>query len=63
LLSFFINLLEAQAKPPTTIMPVANNIFTGAILAPFVTILAAISLGAVQRAIEYVAFVAKNPQK
>jgi hypothetical protein len=44
-------------------MPVANNLFTGAILAPLVTILSAISLATLQRAIEWVSAIAKNPQK
>ena len=44
-------------------MPIANNLFTGAIIAPLITFLAAISLATVQRGIEWVSSVAKNPQK
>jgi hypothetical protein len=44
-------------------MPIANNMLTGAILAPVLTILAAISLATVHRGIEWVSFVAKTPQK
>jgi hypothetical protein len=44
-------------------MPVANNIFTSAILAPLITILSAISLASLQRAIEWVTSIATTPQK
>jgi hypothetical protein len=44
-------------------MPLANNLLTGAILAPVLTVLAAISLATVHRGIEWVSFVAKTPQK
>ncbi len=44
-------------------MPIANNLFTGAILAPLITFLAAISLATVQRGIDWVSSIAKNPQK
>ena len=41
-------------------MPVANNLFTGAILAPLITFRAAISLATVQRGIEWIGAIAKN---
>ncbi len=44
-------------------MPVASNIFSGAILAPLVAVLSAISLAALQRSFDWVAAIAKNPQK
>jgi hypothetical protein len=43
-------------------MPIANNLLTSAILAPLVTILSAISLASLQRAIEWVSAIAKTPQ-
>lgn len=44
-------------------MPVANNILTGAILAPLLAILSALSLTSLQRGLEYISHVAKSPQK
>ncbi len=44
-------------------MPVANNILTSVILAPIITILSAVSLSTLQRGLEWVSSVAKNPQK
>jgi len=44
-------------------MPAISNIFSGAILAPIVAVLGAISLSALQRSIEWISFVAKSPQK
>lgn len=44
-------------------MPVANNLLTSAILAPLITILSAISLASLQRALEWVTSIAKTPQK
>lgn len=44
-------------------MAVASNIFTGAILAPLVTVLAAVSLSALQRSFDWIAAIANNPQK
>jgi hypothetical protein len=44
-------------------MPVANNLVTSALLAPLVTVLAAVSLATVQRGIEWVTSIAKNPQR
>lgn len=44
-------------------MPVANNILTGAILAPLLAILSALSLTSLQRGLEYISHLAKTPQK
>jgi hypothetical protein len=44
-------------------MAVVSNMFTGAILAPLVAVLGAISLATLQRSIEWVSSIAKNPQK
>ena len=44
-------------------MPIANNILTGGILAPFITILAGVSLATLQRSIEWISSIAKTPQK
>jgi hypothetical protein len=44
-------------------MPVANNIFTAAIIAPFITLLSAMVLATVQRAFDWISAIAKNPQK
>jgi hypothetical protein len=44
-------------------MPVANNIFAAALLAPLVAILGAISLATLQRSLEWVTSIAQNPQK
>lgn len=44
-------------------MPVVNNIITAAIFAPFVAVLSTISLSTLQRSVDWVASIAKNPQK
>ena len=44
-------------------MPIANNILNAAILAPLVFLLSAVSLASVQRGFEWVAMIAKTPQK
>jgi hypothetical protein len=44
-------------------MPVSSNIFAAAVLAPFITVLSAIVLATLQRALDWVTFIAKNPQK
>jgi hypothetical protein len=45
------------------IMTFANNLFASALLAPLVTVLGAVSLATLQRSIEWVSFIANNPQK
>jgi len=44
-------------------MPVGSNIFTAAVIAPFVTMLSAMVLATLQRGVEWVSSIAKNPQK
>lgn len=44
-------------------MVVASNIFNGALLAPLVAILGAISLATLQRSMEWITSIAKTPQK
>ncbi len=44
-------------------MPVANNIITAAIIAPLIAVLSTISLATLQRSVDWVAAIAKNPQK
>jgi len=44
-------------------MPVFTNVLASAMLAPFVTILSALSLSSLQRALEWISAIAKNPQK
>jgi hypothetical protein len=38
-------------------------LFASALLAPLVTVLGAVSLATLQRSIEWVSFIANNPQK
>ena len=45
------------------IMAIFNNILTSVILAPIVTILSALSLSTLQRGLDYITSIAKNPQK
>jgi len=44
-------------------MSVASNVMTGVVAAPFLTILSALSLAALQRAIEWVHLLATTPQR
>eukprot|EP01031_Cornospumella_fuschlensis_P027032 gene27032-32665_t len=44
-------------------MPVANNLLAGTVLAPVLALLSALSLSFLQRALDWVSSVAKNPQK
>eukprot|EP01033_Poteriospumella_lacustris_P003118 gene3118-2291_t len=44
-------------------MPVSTNIFAAAVMAPFITVMSAVVLATLQRAIDWVAFIAKTPQK
>jgi hypothetical protein len=44
-------------------MPVASNLFSAALIAPIVAVLGAISLATLQRSLEWVSAIAKNPQK
>lgn len=44
-------------------MPVVSNLFTGAILSPLLTMLAAVSLATLQRSLDWISHIAKNPQK
>mmetsp|Transcript_7016 Transcript_7016/g.11739 ORF Transcript_7016/g.11739 Transcript_7016/m.11739 type:complete len:116 (-) Transcript_7016:138-485(-) len=44
-------------------MPVANNVFAAALLAPLITVLGAISLATLQRTFEWITAIAENPQK
>jgi hypothetical protein len=45
------------------IMPVASNLLSSVLIAPIVVVLAAISLATLQRSMEWIAFIANNPQK
>lgn len=42
---------------------VVSNIMTSILMAPFVTIMAAVPLAMIQRGMEWITFIAKNPQK
>lgn len=44
-------------------MPIASNLLTSVILAPVVTVLSALSLATVQRAMDWISSIAKTPQK
>lgn len=44
-------------------MPVFTNTLVSAMLAPLVAILSAVSLSSLQRGIEWIAAIAKTPQK
>lgn len=46
-----------------SIMPVASNLLAGTVLAPILAVLSALSLSFLQRALDWVSNVAKNPQK
>ena len=54
---------SALYKYKLIIMPIANNLLTGGIIAPFITILAGVSLATLQRSIEWISSIAKTPQK
>jgi len=40
-----------------------SNLMTSILMAPFVTIMAAVPLAMIQRGMEWITFIAKNPQK
>jgi len=44
-------------------MPVFTNVLASAMLAPLVTILSGLSLSSLQRGLEWISAIAKNPQK
>mmetsp|Transcript_2346 Transcript_2346/g.1684 ORF Transcript_2346/g.1684 Transcript_2346/m.1684 type:complete len:116 (+) Transcript_2346:66-413(+) len=44
-------------------MPVSTNIFAAAAVAPFLAILSAVVLATLQRSLDWVTYIAKNPQK
>ena len=44
-------------------MPAFSNMITAALMAPLAAVLGALSLASLQRALEWVTAIAKNPQK